>query len=221
VLRALERTGLASPRLVACSLGAETDGAPALLMTRLPGRVWLAPSDPRLGKADGHGPGHHPQPAAAWRSRSPRIPNGSSACRGTPVAPSSGRRAKDLLSGPIPVEDTFIHGDYQHFNLLWTRRRLSGIIDWTWAGRGHPDRDVGHCRLNLAVLFSADWAQEFSAAYQAEAGRTTDAWWDVFEICLYGDAWTGFIPARVGGRLDVDTAGMTDRVEALLAAALG
>src|ERR1035441_1150256 len=47
VLRALERTGLASPRLVACSLGAETDGAPALLMTRLPGRVCLGPSDPR------------------------------------------------------------------------------------------------------------------------------------------------------------------------------
>src|ERR1700687_723626 len=46
VLRALERTGLAGPRLVACSLGAETDGAPALLMTRLPGRGVACPQRP-------------------------------------------------------------------------------------------------------------------------------------------------------------------------------
>ena len=222
VLRALERTGLASPRLVACSLGAETDGAPALLMTRLPGRVWLAPSDPRdwvKQMATALATIHNLQlpveiPVTPHPEREFRLPRDAR-------SPQLWLAAKDLLSGPIPVEDTFIHGDYQHFNLLWTRRRLSGIIDWTWAGRGHPDRDVGHCRLNLAVLFSADWAQEFSAAYQAEAGRTIDAWWDVFEICLYSDAWTGFIPVQVGGRVDVDTVGMTDRVEALLAAALG
>ena len=46
-----------------------------------------------------------------------------------------------------PYKRCFIHGDYQHFNLLWSRGRLSGIVDWGGGGPGHPDIDVGHCRL--------------------------------------------------------------------------
>jgi aminoglycoside phosphotransferase (APT) family kinase protein len=134
--------------------------------------------------------------------------------------PELWRAAKDRLSTPAPVGQAFIHGDYQHFNLLWTRRHLTGIVDWTWAGLGHADRDVGHCRLNLAVLFSAEWAQEFSAAYEAESGRAIEPWWDLFEICLYSDAWPRFIPTQVSGRAPVDTSGMTERVEILLAESL-
>ena len=47
VLDALEHSALAAPRLVASSFGAETDGIPTLLMTRVPGRVSLSPRDPR------------------------------------------------------------------------------------------------------------------------------------------------------------------------------
>ena len=137
------------------------------------------------------------------------------ACQG-----SSDTKKPTGLLAPAPVGKSLIHGDYQHFNLLWTRRRLSGVIDWTWAGLGHPDRDVGHCRLNLAALFSLDWDHEFSAAYRAESGRPTDPWWDLFELCFYGDDWPRFIPVQVGGRATVDTVGMTDRVEELVAAAV-
>ena len=224
VLIALERSGLEAPRLVAWSSGAETDGIPTLLMTRLPGRVWLRPDEPRdwirqmartLATIHSVEPGVE-LPLTHHLEREFRVPQDAR-------RPGLWLAARDrLLGGPLRLlGKSLIHGDYQHFNLLWTRRRLSGVIDWTWAGLGHPARDVGHCRLNLAVLFSADWAYEFSAAYRAESGRPIDPWWDLFEICLYSDAWPRFIPVQVGGRATVDTVEMTARVEELLAAAVG
>jgi hypothetical protein len=79
---------------------------------------------------------------------------------------------------------------------------------------------VGHCRLNLAVLHCADWAERFRLAYEAEAGRSTDPWWDLHELAAYNDAWPRFIPIQVGGRVAVDPDGMTARIEALLESAL-
>jgi hypothetical protein len=59
-------------------------------------------------------------------------------------------------------------------------------VDWGSAGSGPADIDTGHCRLNLAILFGADWAE------------------------------LQFIPVQVNGRARVDVAGMTGRVEELL-----
>jgi aminoglycoside phosphotransferase (APT) family kinase protein len=130
------------------------------------------------------------------------------------------RNAIELLSGPAPQTRTFIHGDFQHFNLLWSRELLTGVVDWTEAGLGDPDRDVGHSRLNLAVLYSAELAELFLAAYETESGRRIDPWWDVYELCVYNIEWRSFIPVQVAGRVDVDVEGMHDRVEKLLDSAI-
>jgi aminoglycoside phosphotransferase (APT) family kinase protein len=143
-----------------------------------------------------------------------------------PRAPAWSRRpdlwqeAARILAGPAPDAAAFIHGDYQHFNILWVRGTLTGIIDWTLAGIGHPDRDIGHSQLNLAVLFSAEWAKEFAAAYQAEMGRPSDGWWNLYEICLYNEHWLRTIPIQVGNRAPLDISGMNARVDDLLEAAL-
>jgi aminoglycoside phosphotransferase (APT) family kinase protein len=222
VLVALERSALPAPRLVACSLGAETDEIPTLLMTRIPGRVSLSPRDPRDWISQMattlvaiHNLDMNVQ-APVTRHPEMDLHPPTDARR-----PDLWNAARNRLSSPAPSGRTLIHGDYQHFNVLWTRQSLSGVVDWTWAGWGHPDRDVGHCRLNLAVLFSSRWGQDFSATYQAEAGRAIGPWWDIFEICRYSDAWARFIPIQVGGRVPVDISGMTDRVEELLAQAIG
>jgi hypothetical protein len=47
---------------------------------------------------------------------------------------------------------------------------------------GPPDLDVGHCRLNLAVLFGADRAEKFRLAYDAEADRAVDPWGDLHAL---------------------------------------
>ena len=218
-LQLLEAADIPAPRYVASTSGSDS-GFPALLMTRLPGRIWLTPTDPQswlrqmattLARLHEMQPPHE-LPAAELRPRPARTPTDSQ-------WPKIWHRASDFLAQPAPAGQSFIHGDYQHFNLLWHRQRLTGIVDWAGAGVGHPDRDVGHCQLNLAVLFTPQWAEEFTAAYETEAGRATDAWWNTFEICQYvndEDDWRHLIPIQVAGRVPVDTVGMTARVEQLL-----
>ena len=88
------------------------------------------------------------------------------------------------------------------------------------SGIASPDLDVGHCRLNLAVLFSPEIAETFRRVYESEAGRQVEPWWDIHQLLAYGDDWPTFIPVQVAGRAPVDIRGMTGRVEKLLVMAL-
>ena len=148
-----------------------------------------------------------PRPAPEWIS--PAIWDAAQAVLGQPP--------------PAPTESPrcFVHTDYQHFNLLWEHERLTGIVDWVSPKIGPPDIDVGHCRLNLAVLFSPDWAERFRLAYEAEAGRVVHPWFDLFRLTRFSSHWQEFIPVQVGGRAPVDTAGMPQRVEDVIVATLG
>jgi aminoglycoside phosphotransferase (APT) family kinase protein len=219
-LVALEHTDVPAPRVVASSPEA-ADGAPAALMTRVRGRVDLVPRDPvrwldqmAATLAQIHAVQVEVPPTPPWRTeRQSAVPVWS-------TRPELWETAERILEGPGPAELCFIHGDYQHFNLLWARGRLTGVVDWAWAGLGHPARDVGHCRLNLAVLYSADLANQFTAAYEAIAGRQVELWWDIHEIFRYSDDWPRFIPIQVAHRATVDIEGMNQRVEQLLAAIL-
>jgi aminoglycoside phosphotransferase (APT) family kinase protein len=105
--------------------------------------------------------------------------------------PDVWRAAIEVLRSPREQRSAcFIHRDFQHFNLLWARGRLTGVVDWSVASSfAPPEIDVGHCRLNLAVLFCADWAERFRLAYEAETGRSTDPWWDLHALASYNDAW--------------------------------
>jgi aminoglycoside phosphotransferase (APT) family kinase protein len=221
-LAAVETTAVPAPRLLGAEPdGAETDGAPSLLMTRAPGRVWLTPSDldAWIRQLAALLPLIHARAAGAW-TRAPRD-------RAATGVPSSARRpeawiaAKRLVTAePPPRDAAFVHGDYQHFNVLWSRDRLSALVDWSAARIAHPDLDVGHCRLNLAVLYSVDVAERFRLAYEAVAGRRVEPWWDLHQLLAYDDTWRDFIPVQVAGRAHVDVPGMTGRVEELLALAL-
>jgi Ser/Thr protein kinase RdoA (MazF antagonist) len=223
ILLAVRGEGLAAPELVAESAhGAETDAHPSILMTRLPGRVHLTPVDPDdwLGQLAGMAARIHGAPVAAppfqrWVDAD-ELTVPASATR-----PQLWQAMIASLRQPAPRSARgFIHRDFQHFNILWRRGRLTGIVDWGMASTGPLDVDVGHCRLNLAVLFGADRAERFRRAYEAEAGRAVDPWWDLHALASYNDSWPQFIPIQVAGRAPVDTAGMTARVEDLLAATL-
>jgi hypothetical protein len=221
-LTAVEGTSVPAPRLLGAQPdGADTEGVPSLLMTRAPGRVWLTPDD-----LDG------------WiRQLALALPPLHAVAAGAPTGqlrdpmglavPQSARRpgvwtdAKRVIaSEPPPGDGVFGHGDYQHFNVLWSRGRLSALVDWSSSRIAPPDVDVGHCRLNLAVLYSADVAERFRHVYESEAGRRVEPWWDVHQLLSYDDSWQDFVPVQVAGRAPVDVRGMTGRVEELLAMAL-
>ena len=215
--------GLPAPRLLAvCATGAEAGGHPTILMTRLPGSADLAPADPDrwLDQIADVAVRIHAATVAApeyerWIDPQ-RLTVPASAVR-----PELWRAMADTLVASEPTyQPRFIHRDFQHFNLLWSRGRLTGVVDWGDAASGPPDIDTGHCRLNLAVLFGADWAERFRIAYEARAGRRVDPWWDLYALASYSDEWPEFIPIQVNGRAQVDTAGMTGRVEELIDATL-
>ena len=221
VLTKLKGSDIPAPHVI----GSITDaalGGPAVLMTRLPGRVHLMPRDREhwlrqmaqmLARI--HALALDGKPFESWLDRSQLSP------------PPDASRA-DIWSEAIalvaekrvPRRTCFLHRDYQHFNMLWWRERLTGVVDWSEACIGPPEVDVGHCRLNLTVLFSAGVADRFRAIYEAESGHTVDTWWDVHALLLYGPSWKQFLPIQIDGRAPLDVEGMTSRVEEVLERAL-
>lgn len=218
-LAGVEGSGVPAPRLLGASPdGADTDGVPTLLMARAPGSVRLTPTDldDWIRQLAAALPAVHAATAAVQRRRPGR--------RDGDAVPASARRpelwtaAREVVAtAPPPGDEVLVHGDYQHFNVLWSRGRLSALVDWSSAGIASPDLDVGHCRLNLAVLHGAEVAERFRLAYESEAGRRVDPWWDLHRLLAYDDTWPDFIPVQVAGRAPVDVRGMTGRVEDLLA----
>ena len=221
VLRGLEATDIPAPRVLAADVTSDATGVPALLMTRVPGGVDLAPSDPGAWlrqiaamAARIHAADVDVEPRE-WKPREVPVPAWTS-------RPAAWEAAADLIRGPAPAqEDRFAHGDYHHFNLLWQRGRLTGVVDWVNACRGPADLDVGHCRLNLAVLYSPEVAADFLDAYEADAGRRVDPYWDIRGATApaFSD-WAAFIPIQVGDRAPFDRAGIHRRIDDHLAAAL-
>ena len=195
--------GLPAPELVA-------HRSDAVLMRRLRGRIDLAPRDPSSWlqqQADALRAIHGipPMPGAkhsTWpydlRDRTP--PDWS-------AHPHLWQQALDLIAAGHPGANTetgFVHGDFQHFNLLWSRGRLTGIVDWSSFKARPPSRDLGHCRLNLAILYGADVADDFLRRY----GGPIDRWWDLWETAIFLPSWGDTITQQVGTRLgapvDVD-----------------
>jgi aminoglycoside phosphotransferase (APT) family kinase protein len=223
--RALEQLGTTD--IPAPTLVAETDEQgevpPSVLMTRAPGHLDLTPRDPeswarQLARTLAHvhvtdldGP-----PWERWLPDALEVPR-------TTNRPDVWRAAIDVVQHePADPYTCFIHRDYQHFNVLWRAGRLASVIDWVNASIGPPGIDVGHCRLNLAVLFSPEAAEHFLRAYEEEASRSVDPYWDVHSLVGYS-GWTdggASIAHQVGNRTTLDVMGMHARVETVLAAAL-
>ena len=221
VLTKLEGSDIPAPRVIGSTTDAAV-GGPAVLMTRLPGEVHLTPRDRERWLRQMaqmltriHALAIDGKPFESWLDHSQLSP---------PLDASRAdvwREAIALVAEErAPTRTSFLHRDYQHFNMLWSRERLTGVVDWIEACVGPPEVDVGHCRLNLTVLFSADMADRFLAMYEAESGHRVDAWWDIHALLSFGPSWKEFLPIQIDGRAPLDVAGMTGRMEMVLERAL-
>jgi len=223
-LRAVHDAGLPAPEPIAADAdGRECGGHPAILMTRLPGQLDLAPADPEdwLRQIAAMAARIHDVRVANAPPFRGEVDAADRVVPATATRPALWEAAFSVLRQPPPGPVAgFIHRDLQHFNLLWRRGRLTGVVDWATSCAGPADFDIGHCRLNLAILFGPDWAERFRLAYAAETGRAVDPWWDLYAATEYGDGWRQVITVQVAGRVPVDTVGMTSRVEDLLEATL-
>jgi aminoglycoside phosphotransferase (APT) family kinase protein len=172
-----------APRLVA----ADPDGAacdvPALLITRLPGSApgltrdmgaflaQLADAMSAIHAVDGG------ERIPAYRTY---YDVGSVATPDWSRRPELWERAREIArAGPPPGPRCFIHRDYHHENTLWSRGRLTGVVDWTSGSWGPPGVDAGHMRWNLALTYGIDAADEFLRLAQPSDDQP---YWDVVGV---------------------------------------
>jgi aminoglycoside phosphotransferase (APT) family kinase protein len=219
-LAAVRGRGVPAPQLLATDEdGAET-GVRCTLTSALTGQPDLSPADMRswLGQlataqAAIHAVPDHPKTRwDGWYDDGQ--PLDWLADRGLRDA------AREAASGPLIEEKVLVHGDYQHFNVLWCDGRLSGVVDWPNAATGNRGSDVGHCRLNLAVLFDTRTARDYLVMYERAAGVRVDRRADLRALLCFDLGWQRFIPRQVAGRAPLDLAGMPGRVAAAIRSAL-
>jgi aminoglycoside phosphotransferase (APT) family kinase protein len=191
--RALRLAGAAdvpTPALLAVDPDGSQAGVPALLMTRLPGRVDWWPSDldrwlerlagllPRIhGTALPHGalPRFAPYRQEGYRppgwARYPRI----------------WERAVEISHGPAPdLPAVLLHRDFHPGNVLWRYGRVSGVVDWLGACSGPAAADVAHCRLNLLTM-GIEVTERLTGIWERAAGTAYHPWGDVVTVVGFLD----------------------------------
>lgn len=192
ILRFVETVDLPTPLLVALDATGAEAGAPAIIMSRLPGRVDWSPAD--LGLWVAHLaetlPAVHgatlPAPGvlcafAPWAQESYEPPSWT-------ARPRLWERAVELVHGPAPdLPAVFIQRDFHPGNVLWRRHTVSGVVDWQAACVGPASIDVGHCRVNL-FRYGLEAADRFSTVWEHLTGGTYHPWADVVAIVGLLDA---------------------------------
>lgn len=232
-LAAVRGRGVPAPQLLAMDAdGAET-GVRCTLTSALTGEPDLSPADMQswlsqlaTTQAAIHAVPDHPQTRwDGWYddgAPTPSLDRYGVRYRPLDWLADRGLRdaAREAASGPLVEEKVLVHGDYQHFNVLWRDGRLTGVVDWPNAATGNRGSDVGHCRLNLAVLFDARTAEDYLVMYERAAGVRVDRRADLRALLCFDLEWQRFIPRQVAGRAPLDLAGMPGRVAAAIRVAL-
>lgn len=187
-LRFATQIGVPTPRLVAFDETGDSCGVPTVLMTLLDGSVVLEP--PQMNRwLNGLAAALvqiHSVPADTFpwtyftyaNISSLQVPAWSR-------HPELWKQAIEIVNGPQPIwRSCFIHRDYHPTNVLWSKNAVSGVVDWVNACRGPAGIDVGHCRVNLALLYDVATADEFLAAYlrSAESTFSYDPYWDLVSL---------------------------------------
>lgn len=99
--------------------------------------------------------------------------------------PEEWEKVIEVAKQPVPLfQECFIHRDFHPTNVLFKNKVVSGVVDWVNACRGPRGVDVGHCRLNLALLYNVEVADQFLFAYSKYAREkfTYNVYWDVISV---------------------------------------
>jgi aminoglycoside phosphotransferase (APT) family kinase protein len=190
-LRVAGTAGVPTPALLAVDPAGTQAGVPAVLMSRLPGRVDWWPSDTgrwlrRLARVLSVIHAAPLPPAGLIGPYAPELP---ASYQPPPWAryPRIWERAADISRMPAPVlPQVLVHGDYHPGNVLWRRGTVSGVVDWQAACTGPAVADVAHCRVNLLTLGTSA-AGRFTAWWQQAAGVAYHPWADVATIIGFLD----------------------------------
>ncbi len=190
-LRFVESIRLPVPWLLALDPSGTEAGVPAVLMSRLPGRVEWTPADLdrwllRLAEL-------LPQIHAAGLPRPDVLPPFTPYQQASYEPPGWARwplvweRAVEIFHRPAPeLPPVFIHRDFHPGNVLWRRGAVSGVVDWQGACIGPAPADVAHCRANL-FGYGLEVADRFTGAWERLTGERSHPWVEVVTIIGFLD----------------------------------
>jgi aminoglycoside phosphotransferase (APT) family kinase protein len=182
-----------TPLLLALDATGVAAGVPAVLMSRLPGRVdWSPPDlDRWLARLTEPLPAIHaaPLPPPGAGVIRPFAPYHQGCYQPPHWArwPAVWLRAVEWFHGPIPNDagpGVFIHRDFHPGNVLWRRGQVTGVVDWASASVGPACVDVGHCRGNL-FGYGREVADRFTTLWEQVSGTRYHPWADV--VTIIGD----------------------------------
>jgi aminoglycoside phosphotransferase (APT) family kinase protein len=190
-LRAAGAADVSTPVLLAVDPAGARAGVPAVLMSRLPGRVDWWPSDTGrwLRRLAGVLPAIHAAPLPPAGLIGPFAPCPQASYQPPPWAryPRAWERAAEISHGPTPAApEVLVHRDFHPGNVLWRWGKVSGVVDWQAACTGPAVADVAHCRVNL-LTFGTAAAELFTALWQDASGATYHPWADVVTIIGFLD----------------------------------
>jgi aminoglycoside phosphotransferase (APT) family kinase protein len=233
LLNLLARQAFPAPTPLLLDADGGPFGAPTIVMTRLPGRPLLAPTD----LSD------YIEQIAAMLVRLHWLP----VTADLEFLPDQWSLVERTLSAPGPKGDplqeevwaevqaawasvseltlrrALLHGDFWPGNLLWRRGRLVGVIDWERPRLGDPAKDVATCRGDLSILFGLETADAFLRTYERLSGITIQhlRFWDLlistWAVREIAD-WASVYP--VFGRTDVSVDLARERIRAFARAAI-
>ena len=182
------RAAVATPELVAVDGDGSECDVPSVLMSRVSGRVQMAPRDldgwllqlaevlPAIHAVEGEELGEV-QRYQTWADLD------ALAAPEWTREPEAWAAVIALAQAPRPrVRQRFIHRDYHPMNVLWSRGRLSGVVDWTNASVGPPGNDVAWCRQNLVASRGLKAAERFREFHEVVAGEEQHPVWDALGL---------------------------------------
>lgn len=166
-----QRIDVPLPEPVALDADGRWFGAPAVVMSRMPGRGNVKPAD-----LDGW----LRQTANALAVIHETDIGGAA---GSLLRPAWGNRALDVTARPrsalaarcleairrhLPQPGdsmVLMHGDFHPGNIMWHRGVLSGILDWGGARLGSRWFDLAYCRGDVALLFGMHGVRRLTEHY--------------------------------------------------------
>lgn len=211
---------VATPNLLAADVtGSETD-VPTVVMTHLPGRPEITPTDPW-----------------SWAEKLAGCLAGINAVQPPDGLPSYVRwddpdrpyprwlerldlwdAATAEVRGPLPGHDRrFLHRDFHPNNVHWRDGEIVGVVDWLGACVGPVAGDVAHCRWNFAMLHSHQLADHFLEHYRSITGFGEDV--RAFDLSTVLSAPIGDFPTFAWndlGRTDLTPDIVARRIESWL-----
>lgn len=183
------------PEPLGVDLGGDWFGCPTVVMSRMPGRAELAPSNhvryvrevvAALGQVHAvdvsraTGSVVTPHFVDTWVP--PDEPS-----EGVLDASVADRLLTTLVAAhPWTTADqrVFNHGDFHPGNLLWSRGRLTGIVDWSGARVGYRAGDVAYFANEAELLLGAEVGDAIEQTYAAQVAPIENVLpWRV--LCAY------------------------------------